>query len=112
MNIKILVTTLLLSLALPAAADSTIVQDAFEVALSDLRLPQHESGTIAFKECRSCDFVTRRVGADTRYSLNGKSVKLSHFRAALARVTERSSEAITVIHHLERNQVTAVLVNL
>lgn len=112
MKIKILMTTLLLSLALPAAADFTTVQEAYEVALSDLRLPRNEVGTIAFKECETCDFMTKRVNADTHYSINGKSVKLSHFRAALGEVKDPSNEAITVIHHLERNQVTAVLVNL
>ncbi len=112
MNIKILMISLLLSLVLPAAADFTTVEEAYEVALSDLRLPQHKSGTIGLKQCESCDFVTLRVNADTRYSINGKSVQLAQFRAALARVTDRSSEAITIMHHLERNQVTAVLVNL
>jgi len=112
MNIKILITTLLLSLALPATAEFTTVQEAYEVSLSDLRLPRNEHGTIAFKTCATCDFMTKRVNADTLYRINGKSVKLDRFRAALAEVEDKRSEAITVLHHLERNQVTAVSVYL
>ena len=80
MKLKVLITAALLSLALPAAADFKQVQEAYEVALSDLRLPRAHNGTIAFKECESCDYVSVRVGADTRYMLNGKAVPLKEFR--------------------------------
>lgn len=112
MKLKVLITTVLLSLALPAAADMRVVQNAYEIALSDMRLPRAEGGTIAFKECRTCDYVRLRVSADTRYQINGKAVPLKKFREALAGVAEPDQEAVTVLHHLERNQVTAVSVNL
>ena len=112
MKFKILIAAALLSLALPAAADSTTVQQAYEVALSDLRLPRAEGGTIAFKECDRCDYRRMRVSADTQYQINGQAVPLSKFRAAMAAVKDRESEAVTVLHHLKRNQVTAVSVNL
>ena len=112
MKIKLLMIAFAFSLAMPAAAEFTTVEEAYEVALSNLRLPRNEVGTIAFKTCETCDYMTKRVNADTRYNINGKSVKLSRFRAALAGVKDRSSEAITVLHHLERNQVTAVSVYL
>ena len=47
-----------------------------EVALSDVRLPRTPNGTIAFKECRRCDYNVMRVGGDTRYRLNGTLVRL------------------------------------
>mgnify|MGYP000061864613 CR=1 FL=1 len=78
----------------------------------DLRLPRAEGGTLAFKECRTCDYVRLRVAADTRYQINGKAVPLKEFRAAVAEVQEPGSEPVTVLHHLKRNQVTAVSVNL
>ena len=114
MKIKLLMIAFAFSLAMTAAAEFTTVEEAYEVALSNLRLPRNEVGTIAFKTCATCDYMTKRVNADTRYNINGKSVKLSRFRAALAEVEvkDRSSEAITVMHHLERNQVTAVSVYL
>ncbi len=112
MKLKVLMIAVLLSLALPAAADMKVVQKAYEVALSDMRLPRAVGGTIAFKECEDCDYRRYRVGADTRYQVNGKAVPLKEFRAAVALVEEPDQEAVTVLHHLERNQVTAVSVNL
>jgi hypothetical protein len=112
MKLKLLITAALLGLALPAAADFKLVQDAYEVALSDLRLPRANGGTIAFKECDTCEYRRLRVGSDMRYRLNGKDVTLKQFREAMATVEDRKGEAVTVLHHLERNQVTAVSVNL
>ena len=112
MKLKVLITAALLSLALPAAADFKTVAEAYEVALSDLRLPRADGGTVAFKECETCQYVRLRVGSDIEYRLNGKSVALKQFRAALADVDNREDQPVTVLHHLERNQVTAVSVNL
>ena len=112
MKFKILIAAALLSLALPAAADSTTVQQAYEVALSDLRLPRAHRGTIAFKECDRCDYRRMRVSADTQYKINGQAMPLKKFRAAMAAVEDRENEAVTVLHHLKRNQVTAVSVSL
>lgn len=112
MKTKLSIVAALLCLALPVAAEFTTVQEAYEIALSDLRLPPDESGTISFKECESCDYVFVRVGSDTRYTLNGKAVPLQEFREALSLVQSRDDQPVTVLRHVERNQVTAVLVNL
>jgi hypothetical protein len=112
MKLKVLMTAVLLVLAMPAAAEFRTVQEAYEVALSDMRLPRGDGGTIAFKECDTCEYVRIRVGADISYRLNGKSVSLKQFRKALAGVKNREDQPVTVLHHLERNQVTAVRVNL
>jgi hypothetical protein len=112
MKLKVLISVVLLSLALPAAADMRIVENAYEIALNDLRLPRAEGGTIAFKECRKCNYVRLRVAADTRYQINGKAVPLDKFREAVAEVEEPDQKAVKELHHLKRNQVTAVSVNL
>ncbi len=112
MKLKLLIAAALLSLTLPAVADFKQVAAAYEVALSDVRLPRADGGTIAFKECSTCEYRRIRVGADVSYRLNGKRVSLKQFREAMATVQDREAEAVTVLHHLERNQVTAVSVNL
>ena len=112
MKLKVLITAALLSLAMPAVAEFVQVQDAYEVALSNLRLPRTDGGTIAFKECATCEYRRIRVGSDMRYRINGKDVTLEKFREAMAMVENREEEAVTVLHHLERNQVTAVSVYL
>ncbi len=88
------------------------MQQAYEVALSDLRLPRVEGGTIAFKECKKCDYLRLRVSASTTYRINGQAVSLPKFRDAMRQVADRENEAVTVLHHLKLNQVTDVSVNL
>ena len=112
MKTKLSIVAALLCLALPAGAEFTTVQEAYEISLSDLRLPLDESGTIPLKECEFCDYVPVRVGADTKYTLNGKAMPLKDFREALALVESRDDQPVTVLRHVERNQVTAVFVNL
>ena len=112
MKFKVLITAALLALALPAAAEFRTVQEAYEVALSDLRLPRAEGGTIAFKECGTCEYQRYRVGADTEYRINGKAIPLGKFRAAMSQVADPDNEAVTVLRHVDRNQVTAVSVYL
>lgn len=112
MKFNVLIIAALLVLAMPAAADTVIVQEAYEVALSDVRLPRADGGTIAFKECDSCEYKRLRVSAETAYRINGRAMPLDKFRAALANVADSDKEPVTVLHHLKRNQVTAVSVNL
>lgn len=112
MKLKLMITAFLLGFALPAAADYVTIEQAYEVALSEIRLPQAERGTIAFRPCATCDIQTKRVDANTRWLINGKAVPLQKFREATERVANREKEAVTVLHHLEKNRVTAVSVYL
>ena len=112
MKMKLFFAAALIGLALPAAAQFQTVQQAYEVALSEIRLPRNVNGTIAFKECEKCQYRTKRVSAQTRYVLDGHTIPLAEFRDAMERVTDRSNEAVTILHHLKNNQVTKVSVYL
>ena len=112
MKLKLFIIAMCLGLALPATADYLTIEQAYEVALSDIRLPRSESGTIAYKECASCDIRTTRVDGETRWLVNGKAVSLKKFREAVSRVADRENEAVSVLRHLERNRVTEVSVYL
>ncbi len=109
MRIKIIIATALLAIALPAAAQFRTIQQAYEVELMNLRLPQSESGTLGFKTCEECAFVTKRLSEDTTWILNGKSMSLKNFRLGVARVSERSNQYVTVLHHLEKDRITKVI---
>ena len=109
MKIRMIIATIALAIALPAAAQFRTIQQAYEVELTDLRLPQSDSGTLGFKTCEECDFVTKRITADTRWVLNGKSMSLRKFRRGIARVNERSNRYVTVVHHLEKDRITQVM---
>jgi hypothetical protein len=112
MKLKLIIAAMMLTLAFPAAGDGAVVQQAYEVALSDLRLPRAEGGTIAFKECEKCDYLRLRVSASTTYRINGQAVPLPRFRTAMRDVADSKNQAVTVLHHLRLNQVTDVSVNL
>ena len=112
MKRKLFIAALMLGLALPAAADFVTIERAYEVALSEIRLPRSENGTIAFKECDTCNFETKLVDANTRWLVNGRAVSLQKFREAVDRVADRDNEAVSISHHLETNRVTAVSVYL
>ncbi len=108
MKFKILIAALLLSLALPAAADFRTIQEGYEIALSNVRLPQIDSGTIAFKACHECLYQTKRMSSDASWAINGKNTTLKKFRLRLSSLTERSDMVVTVLHHLEKDVVTRV----
>ena len=112
MYIRKLLVLVLLGLSLAAAADFRTITEAYEVDLSDLRLPGSENGTLTFKQCSDCEAQTLRVTGKTRYVVNDRGVALSEFKNQLRRVRNRKTVAATVMHHLESNTITAISVNL
>ena len=108
MKIKMMITALLLTVAMSAAADFRTIQEAYEVALSDIRLPQSEAGTIAYKTCADGPYQTKRVDASTAWEVNGKSMTLEKFRVSVSRLDNPGDRTVNVLHHLERNRITKV----
>ena len=112
MKLKLFIIAMCLGMALPASADYVTIELAYEVALSDIRLPRSENGTIAFKECGTCQFKTKRLDPNARWLVNGQAVSLKKFREAVDRVADRDKEAVSVLHHLEKDRVTQISVYL
>ena len=108
MKIKLLITAIALFLALPVAAEMKVITEGYECSLGNVRLPQSDGGTIAYKECDACDYQTNRVAVDAVWELNGKAMRLQDFRKRLADVRDRDDQTITVFRHLEQNRVTKV----
>jgi hypothetical protein len=112
MKTRILIAIATLVLAIPAYAEFTLITKGAEVALSDVRLPRNDGGTISFRPCRQCDYETKRVARDAVWLLNGKSVSLEVFRKQLENVANPQERAVTVTRHLKSNRVTKVSINL
>ncbi len=112
MHIPKLLILVLLGLSVSAVADFRTITEAYEVGLTDLRLPGTEGGTLAIDECDDCDALTLRVTAATRYVLNDRDVTLAQFKKAVSRIINRGDVVVDVFHHLESNTVTAVKVSL
>ncbi|MFQ5548098.1 MAG: hypothetical protein ACE5FV_07400 [Woeseia sp.] len=112
MPIQKLLVPGLLALSLSAAADFTTITEAYEVAVSDMRLPQHSGGTLTFRQCAECESQTLFATSGTRYVLNDRDVDLTELKKRLALVTNPRDKTATVMHHLESNTITAISVRL
>lgn len=113
MKFKTRYIALLLCLGLSAATHAgDVVSQAYEVSLDNFRAPATVNGGISFKECDRCERRVVRVGAGTRYNVNGKAVSLDDFRKAIASANDRSKTWLTVLHHLESDTIETVSVSL
>ena len=110
MKPRIIITALMLSLALPAAADFRTIVEGYEVSVRNIRLPQNESGTIAFKRCGECPYQTKRIAGDVSWEVDGRTVSLKEFRQRLSEIRAYGEWTMTVGHHLERDVVVRVTV--
>lgn len=110
MTIRTLLAALLVCLSVPAAADFVLVSKAYEVTLSELRLPGTANGTVTFRECETCDWHTIRVNAATRYEVNDQPLTLEDLRKGLEDVRNPSAVPVTVLHHLESDTIKAIRV--
>ena len=110
MNVKKVLLIALLTLSLPVAADFETVSKAYEIALSDFRVPATPSSGVQFKECAECDARIIRVTPNTQYRINGRSVVLKEFRKNVFQIRDRASTMVIVLHHLESDTVEAVSV--
>lgn len=111
MKFKVLIAALSLVLALPVAAQIQSVTAASELSVADLRLPQNTVGTLGFKPCDECSYVTKRVDGNTEWVFDGSRMSLEKFRRNLRTVTDRSNTPVTVMHHLEDDRVIRVSVH-
>ncbi len=110
MRIRKLLVLVLLGLSLVAAADFKTITEAYEVDLSDLRLPGSENGTLTFKQCSDCEVQILRVTGKTRYVINDRDFALAEFKEQLKHIRNRKDQNVSVLHHLESNTIKAVKV--
>ncbi len=110
MQLRKLLALVLLGLSLAAAADFRTITEAYEVNLSDLRLPGSENGTLTFKQCSDCEAQTLRVTSKTRYLINDRDFALAEFKEQLKGVRNRKDQNVAVLHHLESNTIKAIKV--
>ena len=108
MHIQRLLVLAILGLSLSTAADFRTIAEAYEVDLSDLRLPRSENGNLTFRQCFECDPETLRVTVKTRYLINDRDFSLAEFKKQLKRVRNQKYQSVAVLHHLESNTIEAI----
>ena len=111
MHIKKLFLALLLCLSLPAAAEFKTIERAYEIALSDFRVPVTRSGSVMFRQCADCEMRIVRMSPTMSFVINGESVELKEFRKSVFEIRDRVRTTVIVRHHLESDTITALKVN-
>jgi hypothetical protein len=118
MNIRKSIAITLFSIGLTFAAQvgatslGPIISQGYEIALSNFRAPATANGGVSFQQCGECERMNVRVTSGTRYSINGKAVRLEDFKKALAYVNNRDEVYLTVLHHLESDTIEMIDVSL
>ena len=95
-----------------ASADFKTVARAYEVPLSELSLPVSSSGTVSFRQCDSCERLTVRVSATTRFLVNDQSLSLDEFRSAVRYGSDAKERIATVLCGLKSNLVLEIRASL
>ena len=110
MKTRVLITAIILGLALPVAAQFLTIAEAYEVRLSDLRLPQNKNGSVSYRLCDDCAYSTKQLSRDAQWILDGQTLPFAKFRRAVMPIADRDAAAVTVLHHLEQDRVIQVQV--
>jgi hypothetical protein len=106
---KVLFNALLCAIfSASALGQGQVISQAYEVLLNNFQAPVSTVSVVIFKECDECEQMHVRVNEATRYSVNGRSVRLEDFRIAILQTPDRDNKAVTVLHHLESNTVESI----
>lgn len=112
MHIRSIFAALLMSISLSATAQFTTIALAYEIALSNLKVPTASTASLMFKECEDCETKIIRMTQETQFIVNGKSIGLRKFRKITFQVRDRKAATVIVKHHLESNLITSLSMTL
>ncbi|MFB3112122.1 MAG: hypothetical protein ACE10G_08820 [Gemmatimonadales bacterium] len=80
------------------------VEDAYELVLGEVSLPQRVTGTVSFRTCPTCTRTALRVTNETTYVVNGAALEFADFLEA--------AEAIRQINGGNENTAVYVFVDI
>ena len=108
MNVKPIITAMLITLAIPTMADFVTTSRAYEVALADLVVPPSLHSRLMFRQCADCDSESIRLTPQTRFIVNGRDVLFDKFRLFARQATTADVVTVTILHELESDTVESV----
>lgn len=106
--VQILVSLSISVTAAHATRVLEILERSYELALSDVTLPQTSTGAIAFKACERCARESMPVSNSTRYLFGGREVTLPELRQEAARIKAARSDLDTTMVGLHYDPETKV----
>ncbi len=110
----IAIMTLLLAGLSSAWADRVVelTEDAYELALGDVSLPDGVTGSVRFRTCPACRTTSLRVTRVTTYFVNGAALEFADFLAAAEAIRQmdggNDNTAVYVFFDIESRQVNRI----
>ncbi len=95
-----------------AFAEVRNIEDAYEAAAGEVRLPSNPRGQLVIRKCSGCKPVVLRVDANTRYLLapSREPVGIEALRAAIE-AADDDDRLLTVFYDLQTGFVTRVVLS-
>jgi len=111
MTVRTILIAALLMVSAPSLAQIKTKVDAVETSPASIILPATTDGMMTFRPCDgNCDAEYKRVqlNANTRFTINGKTVKYADFRREFATIKRASSSYALVSYETATNTATSI----
>lgn len=85
--------------------------NAVEASPANIILPAGTDGMMTFRPCEGeCedDYIRVRLSANTKFTVDGKAVKYTHFRREFATIKRNDMSYALVTYEIETNTVTSI----
>jgi hypothetical protein len=112
LNIKIIVTSLMLAFTPLAFADFVTVSRAYELEPELVHIPLSPVSGLFFSNCEGCGMKSGQLTVNTQLSVDGKTVDFEEFCEAMRQAKQSTGSGIFLLHHLESNEIESVSVSL
>ncbi len=111
MDIRGILSVLVLALCGSATADIFTVVDAVETSTANVNMPTSTNGQLTFKPCaEACDeeFISVRLTPETQFVVRGQQVNFADFRREFYKLRRNSLDYALVSYDTEKRTVTSV----
>lgn len=115
MDIRGILSVLVLALCGSATADIVTVVDVVETSMANVNVPTSTNGRLTFKPCAdACDeeFISVRLTPETRFVIHGQQVNFVEFRQEFYRLRRGKDDYALVSYDTEKGIVTSVNVGI
>ena len=111
MDIRGILSVLVLALCGSATADIFTVVDAVETSTANVNMPTSTNGQLTFKPCaEACDeeLISVRLTPETQFVVRGQHVNFAEFRREFYKLRRNSFDYALVSYDTEKRTVTSV----
>ena len=111
MTVRVILIAALLLVAQPALSQIVTAVAAMEASPANMILPGGTDGMMTFRPCDGdcdADYIRVRLNANTRFTVNGKTVEFAEFRREFASIKRNPESYALVTYETKTNTVTSI----